>query len=449
MNTTTVLPNRKSSRPATGAPCDSSANDAALNLAGSIASLNVIRIGVKMLAPIVAAAGLVPRVTGGMVSAVVKPATNSARITWPTRSWSALIRSEYFVCSLSGASGVSVIALSPSVSDTVLATLPFGSDNVTFVMLTREGSIGSDITTRIEAFFGTPVDEAAGTTSDTTGAEASSVMSPRRLTPASVPSTLASPVPIGSCRASVNGPSGRVSNANVPSAVDSVKKCLPPTTTSAVTPTAAPPVLSSSTRPLRLPVGSSTTWTTFDSPGFRRSLTTPLVVNDGGAEAMIVNDLADTSGNEKRPSASAKPLRLSIGWPCSSTLAPAAGLPLNSTLPLIWLMPASTTRTLATSPSKSIDAIAEPDSPPVCGVATMSVRPSAWWSNANVPSAAAVTMSEPGSQVLTHALALAAGVPFAYDTTPSIRPNDGLVTVTTRGISTAWPAWVISPCAFP
>ena len=78
----------------------------------------------------------------------------------------------------------------------------------------------------------------------------------------------------------------------------------------------------------------------------------------------------------------------------------------------------------------------------------MSVRPSAWWSNANVPSAAAVTMSEPESQVLTHALALAAGVPFAYDTTPSIRPNDGLVTVTTRGISTAWPAWVISPCAF-
>jgi hypothetical protein len=199
VNTTTVLPKRKSSRPATGLPDgDRSAKDAARNFAGSIASLKVMRIGTKMLAPTVAAAGLVLSVTGGMVSAVVNVATNSARITWPTRSCSALTRSEYLVCSFNSESGVKVMVLSPSVSVTELAIAPLASDSVTFVVLTPAGSTGSDITILIDVFLSTPVDEGAGVMSDTTGADASSVMSPRRLTPAIVPNTLASPAPIGS-----------------------------------------------------------------------------------------------------------------------------------------------------------------------------------------------------------------------------------------------------------
>ena len=203
MNTTTVLPNRKSRRPATGPACDDNTSAVgALNFAGSIASLKVIRIGAKMLAPAVAGAGLMDTVAGAMVSAVVNPATKSAFIAWPTRSLSAATRSEYLVCSFSGASGVNVIVVSPTLSDTTLAMLPEPSDSVTFAPLTVAGSIGSDITTRTVEFFATPVAEGAGTTCPTTGDDASSVMSPRAIAPARVPVLLARPVPIGSSSAS-------------------------------------------------------------------------------------------------------------------------------------------------------------------------------------------------------------------------------------------------------
>ena len=64
-----------------------------------------------------------------------------------------MTRSEYFVCSLSGASGVSVIVLSPSVNVSVLAMVPLASDKVMLVPLTVAGSTGSDMTTRTGALF--------------------------------------------------------------------------------------------------------------------------------------------------------------------------------------------------------------------------------------------------------------------------------------------------------
>ncbi len=91
-------------------------------------------------------------------------------------------------------------------------------------------------------------------------------------------------------------------------------------------PAAALPLLSSSTRPLTLPVGSSTISTCLDSPGLSRSLTTPLVVKPGAADAVTVNDLADTSGNEKCPLAVGEAVTFDESeYPAATLLPPETG----------------------------------------------------------------------------------------------------------------------------
>ncbi len=79
-------------------------------------------------------------------------------------------------------------------------------------------------------------------------------------------------------------------------------------------------------------------------------------------------------------------------------------------------MPASTTCTFAASPSNSIEAVADPDLD--AGLRRRHDEHTAKRQviEVKVPSAAAVTINEPGSHVLTQTFALPAGAPFAYET---------------------------------
>ncbi len=134
--------------------------------------------------------------------------------------------------------------------------------------------------------------------------------------------------------------------------------CLLLTKRSATTPCAGPPPWNS-TRACRLPVGSSTIWTVFVSPGFSVSPTTPLKPVTASV-ARTVNVLAGTSTNVNAPceSVNAKQREAAAGRRAqrvNTSAALAAGVPSALiTVPRIWLTPIIVTATPAVSPSNPI-----------------------------------------------------------------------------------------------